>query len=209
MQGTWQTPSEHDDSLGPVILRCRLRPQKDVLTDAGLVAPSAQYVWVGSVIVLGALVLFVPLFVLLRHGFEMDDDDIRLAFFIAYPLNLLALAWVSYGWPRGDYLVLHEQGFRFRITYKRLTVCFDDLTRLRVGWDVPGWVKLTSTLGDLKHPGISDLTQRCSEHSVTVVLKSGKEHVLKGFLIRFHAEDTAQFLMYLLEKFPEVINPTE
>jgi len=202
----WMEP---ENTLGPVLFRCRLRPQKDVLTDAGFIAPPAQYVWVGMAIVLGAFMLLVPLFAILHDGLEMDDDTIWRVFCVVYPLNLLLLGWVSYGWPRGDYLVMYEHGFRYRITYKRLTVAFDELIQFRVGWDVPAWLKVTSTLGELKYPGLGELTQKCSEYSATVVLNNGKKHVLKGFLIRFDSEDTAHFLQHLVEKFPHLVNPPD
>jgi hypothetical protein len=187
--------------LGPEVFRCR---------------PLSPLQWVAAqgFGILGACVLMpfflIPFFASWPALFALylvgeGPDGLKFVVFVVCFLPCyLALFWLVYLQPRGDHLIVHREGFRLKITFKRREVLFRELRVIAFGLES---ALVRGVMGALRgvRPGQAAMLQEQASAAMNLHYKSGVKTVFKSFLLRFEPEGLQRFLDYLDEQHPELV----
>lgn len=114
----------------------------------------------------------------------------------------VTLVWLVYVQPRGDHLVVCENGFRLKITFKRREVLFRDLLAISFGLDSAIFKGITQVLGVLQ-PRQAQMLGNLSNAAMQLHFKNGSRTTFKSFLHRFELEDLQRFFDYLAGNYPQ------
>lgn len=193
-----------DQTLGSEIFRCR---------------PLSSMMWVSAqgLGVLGAYValpfIIIPFFAMwpsLGVLLLLREEPRWLGLGAAGSCFLFCYAaflWLVYFQPCGDYLVLHNNGFRLKITFKRREILFRDLIRITFGLESVMFDALTGFLHRFR-PGQTRMIQEQASAAMNLYFRDGKKTVFKSFLFRFEPQDTQMFLDHVVKHHPELFGET-
>lgn len=188
--------STNDSELGPVVLRCR---------------PLSPIRWAAEE--LGVLVAYIvaPLFLIPFYAFwpamgvlymVLDRAQwVKITAFTCCFVTVYAIMiWFCYFLPRGDYLVLHENGFRLKILFRPWGIPFGELRSITFGLVSVDFGAVTNALALVRPAMLREL----SNAALNLHYKNGRKVVFRSFLHRFEAEDLQTFLNYVAEHHPEL-----
>jgi hypothetical protein len=190
------------DRLGPVILSCRPRPLREAMGDLGMLG--GYYFWVGPLLcaILAMFLTFpivgiaaankvpAPLLVQPLWGHLIIGW-----WFVCFVVTL----WYAYILPRGDSLVLYENGFRCRISQRRWEVPFRKLREIRLGEKTKQSQSLLSEILSLRYRYVLEFAKKAKATSLTLIFANSKRSRIPTLLVRFEAEDLKEFFRYLMD----------
>jgi hypothetical protein len=201
---------EAEIQLGPVVLRCRNRRRKDAWLALG-----------GSPV----SIYLTPL----PAAFFLTFPLVGLAMYQKVPPPLLthpvwgpvlgiwfvacsaSIYWYYFTAPRADWLVLHQNGFR----YRRRLVRFADLSSIRMGRINPRIVELCISFNRLvgrinpESRASAQLADASREASVTLQFQDGSSWSLPNVLVNHEASDLERFFEAIATRHPELFPPQE
>jgi hypothetical protein len=117
-----------------------------------------------------------------------------------------ATLWYSYVLPQSDYLVLHEKGFRCRISHRHWEVPFAMLREVRMGWKT---TRMLSVLMSVSHRRVRDFAKRAGATHLRLIFNNSKESQIPMLLVRFNARDLKEFFGYLMDRQPLLFRNNE
>lgn len=107
------------------------------------------------------------------------------------------MLWHTLWLPKGDYLAVHENGFRCRMRLRRCSFLFDELQSVHMGDWATGEAKQLP-------PILADMEKKSRENVMVVVPKRKKSDRVQGVKARFQPGDIEDFLATVREKCPEM-----
>jgi hypothetical protein len=193
--------------LGPAQLDCHPRSLPAYLAAEGVPLVSFFLMAPGTILI-ASLMLTAPLAMFLDG--RLNPWAIRVLGVAWFLLCCSTFVWLFFLRFRGDYLVLHEDGFRYRINFfSRGMVRFADLHEIIVGGSLSSAQQAAYELAKLRgHPFQSNF-EKAPGNRVTLGFKSGRARVLKGFGARFYPEDYAKFLTQIRDRHPRLVSTSE
>lgn len=206
-----------DAELGPIVLRGR--PLQTMRCQAAAMGCGIlrAYVILGLspilvATVVGGLVLVLIYMIWIQYHPDPVDmaQEVKAAVFaFCFVPVYVAMIWLGYFQPRGDHLVLHEEGFRLKIGFKGRRVLFRELRAITLGLDFDA---VMSDLAQTRPGHPAALRKLTSEEDLAgpemnLHYLDGSKTVINGFLYRFEPEDLRAFLDFLAERHPR-LRPT-
>jgi hypothetical protein len=190
-----------EDRLGPVVLNCRARTLRHWLSGQGF-GPLYFYVALPGIIAFFALWLAAPGILLME---ERPPSIARPVLISWYVVSCILLAFAVYITPRWDYLVLHERGFRCRITFKRRTILFEELSGVFYGRPQGKLEQLLHSGLRFANPSVVTWGSNMSDTALTIFYnENSKPDVFKTFFIRFELADITEFCDYIVANYPRL-----
>lgn len=191
--------------LGPALHSCHARSYWGYLAAEGVSMLRALWMTIAGTVIGSCILSAIPLS-LIDPDHKENEWLMRAIFLVSFAGWSYALMWVSFLRFRGDFLILHENGFRFRIGFfKRGRVHFADVAHLILGGDLSPfesfgfrWLQFTGHLEE-------SVIRIAPRNRLILELRNGQQHVIKGFGARFEPHDYAKFLQFIDEKYPELI----
>lgn len=195
---------QSNEELGPVILTCR---------------PLSPMRWVAAqgLGLLGAYVLMpfgvLPFFAAIPAGavlFLFNGPPLPTVALVCgatvFLVVYLALIWLVYLQPRGDHLVLHRDGFRLKITFKRRQIRFAQLRAITFGIESTAFQALLRGFGYVQ-PGQASGQRELANAAVNFTFHDGSKTTFKSFLHRFEEDDLRQFFTFISEHHSRLLPP--
>lgn len=193
--------------LGPVILYCHPRPLIEYLLAEGARLPRLFMSAFGMGL-LGSCLLTAPWALILPRS--LPFWVIQLVSFVWFIACCLGFFWLFVLRFYGDYLVLHEEGFRYRVNYfSKGVVRFEDLCEINLGskrseLEAMGY-ELSKAIGR-PWPAAYESARR---NRVLLGFKTSQSKVIGGFQSRFDSTEFAQFLKFIADRFPGLLSTCE
>lgn len=127
---------------------------------------------------------------LIRVGWVAAGSPAAMAAFAAgaIPVYMLCL-WQLYCLPRRDQFIVHERGLRIRVGLRCHALRYEQITKLMLGRQMPGWERALTSINRVANPGVAELAARVSGQALTLRLANGRRLVLRHVLAKFVAED--------------------
>lgn len=193
-------------ALGTLILSCQPRPVKDYIVEI----ENNRFFYYFSPFIMGVLGVTIFVFYLacmcLGKTGPLINDPLWLVFFVFFVCAGLAWgAWWNYVSPNNDCLVIHQNGFRWKVkfmTWKYFpssgVVLFDELDRIDIRPDFaePDFACDKKASKQEKTANfIVDLFY--SKGDLRLTMKNGRRKTLENIMKRFVAEDLHHFIEYI------------
>jgi hypothetical protein len=188
-----------------VLIECQPRPLLDYEADRG--NDRSMAVFISPVIILPLLALIPFMIVVVSWRHPPPSVLWGIFFLVSVPLYGI-LMWFCYVLPQRDHLVLHRHGLRIGLGWKRLALPLDALAEIRVGREPGVLENLALVITLARSVRLARKLALLNKSALTIVLQSGKKHVLKTLLLRFERRDTERCLQRLHELCPH-LKPAE
>lgn len=201
------SPNSSTDSLGAELFRCRpLPPIRNVGGDGpgAIVVSLLYFLFLFPLLALfgGGMVWFLA-----KGLWEGQPREVVLALFASLVIGAyLLMTWLVYLQPRGDYLVVHERGFRIRMSFKSRIIMFSALREITFGLHSAFLEAAISALAIVKSRKARAI-RAMAEAMMTVHYLNGRKTSFKLFLYRFEPEDTSRFIEYIQQRQPTFGQP--
>lgn len=215
---------DQDANLGPILFRCRPKPVRRFLLDINRKAshlpepiltvtracesllPYAHpllFAGVPTICMLGAL-----------NGIFGASATPWAVVIGLFAVALSIAIWWYWVAPRTDFLVVYENGFRWRIWLSKLgifpnrgSIHLNDIAEFRCRSD---WREQENRM---VQPGMTTAEKMsaiiiaisCGKHELVLFTKDGKNRSVENILARFDAEDTRRFLDHVNSKRAEAV----
>jgi hypothetical protein len=124
--------------------------------------------------------------------------------FAVFALTYALFVWGLYFFPRSDYLILHEEGFQVKIGFKHRRFRFDQVRSITFGLKGP-MVKGLQAMLAWFNAGKPSLTSLALLSAINLHFKSGREGIVRQFLLRFEPDDTEKFFQWIADRHPELL----
>ena len=203
------TEASANDPLGTEIFRCRPRsPLRNVGGDG------PGFVFMSAFFLLFAFPLCAAFFggwawFAAKGVWEGQPREVVLAILAIAVIGVyLLIIWLVYLHPRGDYLVVHERGFRIRMSFKSRMIKFSDLREVTFGLHSAFMEAAIGALAVVK-PGRARGARAMAEAMMTVHYQNGRKTSFKMLLFRFESDDTVRFIEYIKQHQPNFGQPAQ
>jgi hypothetical protein len=188
--------------LGPKVMSCRRLSGRRTIQARSV---SRWNSWLEYYVITPFSCLIIPLITLgffLKIVGDSGFDTLPRPAILAIVLSAAGvICWFAYVWPRYDYFVLHEDGLRIRIGFKRLHARFESIANVYNTIPESLIEAEYDRLGRYYEPEtyLTDLPARMDATSIAVELTDGRTRVFR-VLTRFESSDVARLLVAIRQR---------